>query len=112
MQILRRHLQEHGIQANWSTVRQWLSSQLRVTEIFQRPDGRALHMRKATRPEGQHLAICQALGIATSNPEASKNWFTDTAKPKNRQFVVPHADFSKRKSLFYKPCSFLVTNMG
>lgn len=63
VQILRRHLQEHGIQANWSTVRQWLSSQVRVTAIFQRPDGRALHVRKATRPEGQHLAICQALGI-------------------------------------------------
>ena len=45
MQILRRHLQEHGIQANRSTLRQWLSSQLRVTAIFQRPDGRALHMR-------------------------------------------------------------------
>ena len=46
-------LQEHGIQANWSTVRQWLSSQVRVTAVFQRPDGRALHVRKATRPEGQ-----------------------------------------------------------
>ena len=46
-------------------MRQWLSSQVRVTAVFQRPDGRALHVRKATRPEGQHLAICQALGIDT-----------------------------------------------
>lgn len=63
VQILRRHLQDHGIPANWSTVRQWLSSQVRVTAIFQRLDGHALHVRKATRPEGQHLAICQALGL-------------------------------------------------
>lgn len=28
-------------------------------------DGRAPHVRKATRPEGQHLAICQALGLET-----------------------------------------------
>lgn len=65
VQILRRHLREHGIQANWSTVCQWLSSRVRVTAIFRRPDGRALHVRKATRPEGQHLAICQALGLET-----------------------------------------------
>ena len=31
--------------------------------MFQRPDGHALHVRKATRPEGRHLDICQALGI-------------------------------------------------
>jgi hypothetical protein len=65
VQILRRTLQDHGIQANWATLRQWLSSQVRVTAVFQRPDGHALHVRKATRPEGQHLAICQALGLDT-----------------------------------------------
>ena len=26
-------------------------------------DGHTLHVRKATRPEGQHLEICQVLGI-------------------------------------------------
>jgi transposase len=48
VQILRRQLQDYGILANWSTVRQWLSSQVRVTAVFQRSDGRALHVRKAT----------------------------------------------------------------
>jgi hypothetical protein len=65
VQILRRRLQDHGIQGNWNTLRQWLSSQVRVTAVFRRPDGHALHVRKATRPEGQHLAICRALGIDT-----------------------------------------------
>ena len=58
VQILRRHLQEHGIQANWSTVRQWLSSQVRVTAIFQRPDGQALYVRKATRPDARPQCMC------------------------------------------------------
>ena len=63
VQILRRRLKEQGINARWHTLRQWLSGQIRVTAVFQRPDGHALHVRKATRPEGKHLEICQALGI-------------------------------------------------
>lgn len=65
VQILRRQLREHGISASWHRIRQWLGGQVRVTAVFQRPDGHTLHVRKATRPEGQHLAICQALGIDT-----------------------------------------------
>ena len=63
VQILRRRLKEQDIDASWHTLRQWLGAQVRVTAVFQRPDGHALHMRKATRPEGRHLDICQALGI-------------------------------------------------
>lgn len=65
VQILRRKLHEQQINASWHTLRQWLGGQVRVTAVFQRPDGHALHVRKATRPEGEHLAICQALGIDT-----------------------------------------------
>jgi len=65
VQIIRRRLAEHGIHASWQTLRQWMGSQVRVTAIFQQPDGHTLHVRKATRPEGQHLDICQRLGIDT-----------------------------------------------
>jgi transposase len=65
VQILRRHLKAHDINASWHTLRQWLGGQVRVTAVFQRPDGHALHVRKATRPEGRHLEICQTLGIDT-----------------------------------------------
>lgn len=65
VQIIRRHLREQGIHASWRTLRQWLGGQVRVTAVFQRPDGHALHVRKATRPEGQHLEVCQTLGIDT-----------------------------------------------
>ncbi len=65
VQILRRHLREKNINTSWHRLRQWLGGQARVTAVFQRPDGHALHVRKATRPEGEHLEICQALGIDT-----------------------------------------------
>ena len=65
VQIIRWHLREQGINASWRTIRQWLGTQVRVTAVFERPDGRALHVRKATRPEGQQLEVCQALGIET-----------------------------------------------
>ena len=64
-QILRRRLRDHSLQAHWSTLRRTLSSQVRITAVFQRPDGHTLHVRKATRPEGPHLALCQALGLDT-----------------------------------------------
>jgi len=63
VQIIRRKLGEQAICASWRSLRESLSGQVRITAIFQRPDGHALHVRKATRPEGMHLEICQALGI-------------------------------------------------
>ncbi len=63
VQIIRRRLGEQAICASWRTLREQLSGQVRVTAVFQRPDGHTLHVRKATRPEGMHLEIGQALGI-------------------------------------------------
>jgi transposase len=63
VQIIRRQLREQGVEASWQTLRQWLGGQVRVTAVFRRPDGRALHVRKATRPEGEHLNLCQLLGL-------------------------------------------------
>ena len=65
VQIIRRPLREKQIDASWQTLRRWLGGQVRVTAVFQRPDGHALHVRKATRPKGHHLRICQALGLDT-----------------------------------------------
>ena len=57
VQIIRRRLGEQGLCASWRTLREQLSGQVRVTAVFQRPDGHALHVRKATRPEGQDDVI-------------------------------------------------------
>jgi transposase len=63
VQIIRRQLQEHGIQGRWSSLREILSVQQRVTASFQRANGGALHIRKATRPETELAAIYQALNL-------------------------------------------------
>lgn len=63
VQIIRKQLQAHDIQGRWSTLREILSVQRRVTATFQRADGHSLHVRKATRPETELAEIYQALQI-------------------------------------------------
>jgi transposase len=63
VQIVRRHLHDRGIPGRWSTLREMLASQCRVTATFKRADGRTLHVRKATRAEPEALAIYQALNL-------------------------------------------------
>ena len=63
VQIIRKQLQEHDIQGRWSSLREILSVQQRVTASFQRAAGGTLHIRKATRPETELAAIYQALNL-------------------------------------------------
>ncbi|MBU0501572.1 MAG: transposase [Gammaproteobacteria bacterium] len=63
VQIIRRRLHEHDIDARWNRLRQQLAGQCRVTAIFNRTDGRTLHVRKATRAEGAQRDIYRALGL-------------------------------------------------
>jgi hypothetical protein len=63
VQIIRRILQDNGIQGRWSSLRGILSVQRRVTASLQRADGGTLHVRKATRPESALAAIYQVLAI-------------------------------------------------
>jgi len=62
VQLIRRRLRQHGISDRWSTLRDILAGQCRVTATFRRADGRTRHVRKATRAEPAQLAIIQALG--------------------------------------------------
>lgn len=64
VQIIRKHLQAHGIHGRWSTLRDILSVQRRVTASFRRADGRSLHVRKTTRPEAELAEIYQALNLS------------------------------------------------
>ena len=63
VQIIRKHLQDHGIQGRWSSLREILSVQRRITASFRCANGRSLHVRKATRPETELAEIYQALNI-------------------------------------------------
>ena len=66
VQIVRKRLRERGEHASWTTLRRVLAGQQRVTATFRRADGRALHVRKATRAEPRQLAIYAALGVDPS----------------------------------------------
>jgi len=59
VQLIRRRLQESGIDVNssWRTLRDIMSTQCRVTASFRRADDKALHVRKATRAEPEQMAI-------------------------------------------------------
>ena len=61
---LRLRLRAQGIDDSWETLRETLATQQRVTATMQRRDGRAVHVRKATRPEPRHQKINQILGHA------------------------------------------------
>lgn len=59
---LRLQLKAKGIDDSWQTLRERLATQQRITVTLQRRDGRAVHVRKATRPEPQHKTIAEILG--------------------------------------------------
>jgi transposase len=66
VQLIRRHLQAQGINDSWAMLRETLCGQVRVTATFRRPDGRALHVRKATEAQPGQMTIYQALSVDPS----------------------------------------------
>jgi hypothetical protein len=62
--MLRLQLKAQGIDDSWSTLRETLAVQQRVTTTLQRRDGRTVHVRKATRPEPQHHRLNTILGTS------------------------------------------------
>jgi transposase len=72
VQVIRQRLRAQGIHDSWPLLRETLSSQVRVTATFRRPDGRAWHVRKATEAEPGQRAIYQALGVDPSPGGVSK----------------------------------------
>jgi transposase len=64
---LRQRLKAEGINDSWETLRNTLSSQVRITATLRRRDGRAVHVRKASRPEPAQVRILTALKLP-ANP--------------------------------------------
>lgn len=64
---LRQRLKAEGINDSWERLRNTLSSQMRITATLQRRDGRAVHVRKASRPEPAQQSILTALKLP-ANP--------------------------------------------
>ena len=68
---LRLQLKAKGINDAWQTIRNTLSTQVRITTTLQRRDGRAVHLRKASRPEPRQQKIYEALNLG-ANPGGSQ----------------------------------------
>jgi transposase len=66
VQVIRKTLKAHGINDSWTSLRNTLSVQQRITASMQRSDGRTIHVRKATKPEPALTRIYNALGISTA----------------------------------------------
>ncbi len=66
VQIIRRHLHGKGIHERWTSLRDLLAGQCRVTATFRRSDGNILHVRKATTAEPEQRKIYQAIDISAS----------------------------------------------
>ena len=60
---LRLQLKAAGVNDSWNTLRQALGTQRRVTVTMQRRDGRAVHVRKATRPKPRHQTLATILKL-------------------------------------------------
>jgi hypothetical protein len=71
VQALRTTLKAAGINDSWSSLRQTLSVQRRVTVSVRRKDGRSMHVRKSTVAEPALMAIYKVLGV-NSNPGGTK----------------------------------------
>ena len=61
VQTIRYTLKGKGINESWSTIREALSTHVRVTTTMKRDDGKVIHIRKSTRPEPFHTKIYDAL---------------------------------------------------
>lgn len=66
VQAIRNKLKAQGITASWTTLRETLSVQQRVTATFRQRDGRTLNIRKATVAENNLNEIYEKLGISTT----------------------------------------------
>ena len=66
VQVLRVKLKAAGINGSWTSLRDTLSVQRRVTASLRRKDGRTVHVRKSTEAEPSLMALYQALAINPS----------------------------------------------
>jgi transposase len=66
VQAIRNRLKAHGITKSWTTLKETLSVQHRVTATFKQRDGRTMNIRKATVAEKELKAIYEKLGISAT----------------------------------------------
>ena len=60
---IQRELKRKGISHRWTTIRNQMATQMRVTLCLTNDSGERLHLRQTTDPEPFHLQVYQALGL-------------------------------------------------
>ncbi len=63
MQTIRYQLQAANIHHRWETIRENMSTQVRITTTMRLKNGRQLHIRDSSDPEPIHRSIYQALNL-------------------------------------------------
>jgi len=63
LHTIRFKLRHRGIRLSWTTIRQQVSTQLRVTTRMKRKDGKVIRIRKSSKAEPSHQAIYDALNL-------------------------------------------------
>ena len=63
LHTIRHKLRQKGVRSCWTTLREQLSTQLRVSTTMKREDGKVIHIRKSTKAEPAHQAIYDALNL-------------------------------------------------
>jgi transposase len=64
LHTIRFKLRQRGVRLCWATIRQQLSTQVRVTTTMKRQDGKVIRIRKSSKAEPSHQAIYDALNFA------------------------------------------------
>ena len=63
LHTIRFKLRQKGVRSCWTTLRQQLSTQVRVTTTMKREDGKVIRIRKSSKAEPSHQAIYDALRL-------------------------------------------------
>jgi len=60
---LQKYLHREDVYMRWSTIRQLLQVQHRVTTELHTKDGKAIYIRQTTEPDSFHYLVAKALGV-------------------------------------------------
>jgi len=73
-------LLDKGIHTSWWTVRQTLKTHQVCTIVLPTTNGKVLTIRKASKPESEHIELYKLLGISSEIIPPRKTWFSKNKK--------------------------------
>lgn len=75
LHTIRYQLKAKGINESWETLRELLSSQIRITSTLNLENGGSVKIRKTSKADPNQVDIYNALGITSQPGEAEKTYF-------------------------------------